>query len=538
MRNFLFIFLALFLFADFAIAQNRGDSFPGRKIAITVSPNISGLVPGNVVKKNPTLGQYTNAVAGLDQVGGIVESADVSKYTVVISGEITGLSGLIEGTSYQVSTTTPGLLAPRTGGAVCLIATSATTGWVIQSDSINGRPHYKSVDTPTDLSNITPAIRNVNSPTNTDVGLVVQLQTGANRGQQYQWEQLGTGGNFTAVDRIPPTTVTATASSTILTATSHGYAVGNTVHFRTTIGLPAPLALNTVYYVESVPSSSTFTVAATSGGAAISMLGTGTGTHTVSPTGYWVRIDRPVLEGYLGNSYYKTGDIIRQGSGPALTLYRTSSGTANVSFNATEALQWTYVSQDVIPSWFTGVTYITRQRVTFLDGIWESQSTRVSGASFDATERANWTRVGSFSATVSRLDAAGTPNSTTTLSDVGLSCQFTAGIGHFRAFIPYTSAATTTGSRWTVTFSSAPTTLAYTSQYTLSATTATINYLSAQSLPAAANASSLATGNIAVIEGHVTPGAPTTMNVQFASEVAASAITPLAGAWLECKRVQ
>jgi hypothetical protein len=120
-----------------------------------------------------------------------------------------------------------------------------------------------------------------------------------------------------------------------------------------------------------------------------------------------------------------------------------------------------------------------------------------------------------------------------TIADVtGLSFPVTSGVTyHFSALINYTSAATTTGSRWAIN-GPAATTISYTSKYTLTATTETSNYASAYDSPAASNASSLATGNIAVIEGIVTPSANGTITVRFASEVASSAITAKAGSTL------
>ena len=130
--------------------------------------------------------------------------------------------------------------------------------------------------------------------------------------------------------------------------------------------------------------------------------------------------------------------------------------------------------------------------------------------------------------------ALNVPNITTSYANVtGLSFAVVAATTYrFYALIPYTAAATTTGSRWSIT-GPAATLISYTSSYTLTATTQTVNYLSAYDLPAVANATSLATGNIAMIQGFITPSASGTVTIRFASEVAASAITALAGATLE-----
>lgn len=126
-----------------------------------------------------------------------------------------------------------------------------------------------------------------------------------------------------------------------------------------------------------------------------------------------------------------------------------------------------------------------------------------------------------------------------TIADVnGLSFPVQAGLTYwFAAIIPYTAAATTTGSRWSIDGPAAPTLLAYSSEYTLTATTQTVNYASAYNIPAAANASSLASGNTAYIEGIIKPSANGTVTIRFASEIANSAITAKAGAILRYRLV-
>jgi hypothetical protein len=107
----------------------------------------------------------------------------------------------------------------------------------------------------------------------------------------------------------------------------------------------------------------------------------------------------------------------------------------------------------------------------------------------------------------------------------------------FKFTIPYTSAATTTGSRWTILGPTAPTALNYVSRYTIDATSETVNYATAYGIPAASNATSLAAGNVALIEGVIKPSVDGTVIAQFASEVTVSAVTALAGATLQWMRV-
>lgn len=128
-----------------------------------------------------------------------------------------------------------------------------------------------------------------------------------------------------------------------------------------------------------------------------------------------------------------------------------------------------------------------------------------------------------------------TANTLQSISD--LSFDVVAGrTYYFKAIIAYTAAVTTTGSRWTIN-GPATTHLAYKSVYTLTATTLTTNYLSAFQAPAASNATSLTAGNVAEIEGFITPSADGTVVVQFASEIANSAITAKKGSILLYKEV-
>lgn len=139
-----------------------------------------------------------------------------------------------------------------------------------------------------------------------------------------------------------------------------------------------------------------------------------------------------------------------------------------------------------------------------------------------------WGGVGSVDLAADVSNANATAN---TLQDItGLSFPVLANVpAAFRFQIAYTAAATTTGARFTIN-GPAFTTLAYSSRYPLTATTETLNFgLAAYGSPAAANASSLSSGNVAIIEGVILPSASGTVIARFASEVASSAIVAKAG---------
>lgn len=117
-----------------------------------------------------------------------------------------------------------------------------------------------------------------------------------------------------------------------------------------------------------------------------------------------------------------------------------------------------------------------------------------------------------------------------TIADVtGLSFNVVANTTYqFRFVIVYSSAASTTGSRWSIN-GPATTHMSYTSEYTLTATSITNNQgLASYNVPSGASASSLTTNNRCVIEGEIRPSANGTVIARFASEISASAITAIA----------
>ncbi len=128
------------------------------------------------------------------------------------------------------------------------------------------------------------------------------------------------------------------------------------------------------------------------------------------------------------------------------------------------------------------------------------------------------------------VNANVTPNTISTIPEFQVSVK-AGNVYRFQAYIIYTAAAVTTGSRWTVSLP-ATTLCSYTSMYPLTATTNTFNSATAQNIPAACNLSSLLT-NVAIIEGIFIPSATGNFNIGFASEITLSAITAKAGSTLE-----
>jgi len=78
------------------------------------------------------------------------------------------------------------------------------------------------------------------------------------------------------------------ASPGVVTLANHGLTQGEPVFFSTSGSLPTGLTSGTTYYVASVLSSSTFTVALSTGGTAINTTSAGSGTHRLQ-TCPWVQ---------------------------------------------------------------------------------------------------------------------------------------------------------------------------------------------------------------------------------------------------------
>lgn len=166
----------------------------------------------------------------------------------------------------------------------------------------------------------------------------------------------------------------------------------------------------------------------------------------------------------------------------------------------------------------------------YLDGVGFQVLASTGAVKTSQNQGANAVGGGQLS-TVLAADVTNNNGTANTIQDVtGLSFPVTSGKKYrFRFEIQYTAAATTTGSRWSI--SGPGGTMRYSSQYSLTTTSATFNEgLSAHDTPAASNASSAATAaNLATIEGFYEATANGNVIARFASEVASSAIVAKAG---------
>lgn len=109
-------------------------------------------------------------------------------------------------------------------------------------------------------------------------------------------------------DGLTMTATVTIASPGVITCTAHGLTVGRRVGFTTTGALPTGITASTIYYVQSVPTADTLTIAATIGGAAINTSGTQSGVHTLikDPTIKYVAGNTIRGINFFGNSANQT----------------------------------------------------------------------------------------------------------------------------------------------------------------------------------------------------------------------------------------
>jgi len=175
-------------------------------------------------------------------------------------------------------------------------------------------------------------------------------------------------------------------------------------------------------------------------------------------------------------------------------------------------------------------TIASGERIEYSDGNGFKVQT-VSGATKTARSQGQNTIATGLNVVTISSDVVNNNAIANTLQDVtGLAVPVTNGKRYwFRFVIQYTADATTTGSRWTVSFPGG--TIRATSQNSLATTTQTLyTGINAADVGAAVGATSASTGaNIAIIEGFLECTSTGDLIARFASEIANAAITAKAG---------
>jgi len=205
-----------------------------------------------------------------------------------------------------------------------------------------------------------------------------------------------------------------------------------------------------------------------------------------------------------------------------MSIYNSDTGneTVTISFNDNGTLYELFVA-----------TLATGEKIEYQEGLGFKVLTN-AGSVKTSLNQGNNPVTSALQAVTLGSDVINNNAVANTIQDItGLSFPVLASKSYYFKFvINYTSAATTTGSRFSIsgpTFSS----LVFMSEYSLTTTTSTRNAtVIAYDVPSTSSATSAQlVGNMAIIEGYIIPSADGTVIGRFASEVANSAITAKAG---------
>lgn len=172
------------------------------------------------------------ALGTANQFLGVDSSAAAPEYKTLAGGDGISISHSTGGVTITATAASP------SGSVVMYVGSTPPTGWLLCDGTAYNASTYPSM-------------------------------TAALIGAASSW------GRGTAVG-----TFTVDAGTDIVTLAAHGLTTGSLVHVASTTTLPAGLSANTIYYVRD-ETSSTFKLAATSGGTAINITSTGSGTHSL-----------------------------------------------------------------------------------------------------------------------------------------------------------------------------------------------------------------------------------------------------------------
>lgn len=195
---------------------------------------------------------------------------------------------------------------------------------------------------------IAPAWAGMSGHEATGVGsIATQTNNNAPTGAVGEVQQAITNGSTATV------TITI-ASPGVVTWTAHGLLPGAAVVFTTSGALPTGITASTTYYVLSVLSANTFTIAATPGGTVIATTGTQSGTQTGTAS---VALSTATPANYVGlNLTPGDWDCTLQTNfgltGASTTIAKSGFGTTSATFLTAVG---TFVNTPLILTTNTGV---------------------------------------------------------------------------------------------------------------------------------------------------------------------------------------
>jgi len=156
------------------------------------------------------------------------------------------------------------------------------------------------------------------------------------------------------------------ANPAVVTKTTHGLAINDTIIFSTTIALPTGLTAGTTYYVSATGfTSGAFSVSASLGGADIETTGTQSGTQTVSPK----QIDLGAMITTNGVEFFYFGDCVYMQNGTQYKKWTGSGTISDVSGYIPKIMVSRNMGSTVTGTSYEGLNNLTAQRIMTFNGV-------------------------------------------------------------------------------------------------------------------------------------------------------------------------
>lgn len=179
------------------------------------------------------------------------------------------------------------------------------------------------------------------------------------------WVQVALGREMTIAQRSATVTITI-ATPGVISWTAHGAAANQAVVFATTGALPTGLVAGTTYYVLA-PNANDFTVAATSGGAAIATSGSQSGTHTAVITPAQISDGAAITGVTSGATATVTRSVLRSGAWTNAPVGALIMATVTGTFTSGEAIRVGGLAKVQATSTDTAITLAKGGRYEFVN---------------------------------------------------------------------------------------------------------------------------------------------------------------------------
>ena len=248
----------------------------------------------------------TGGVVGVPSVGGnIAHSSPRTAFPVVMGGQ-----------------TTTTLDTTLVQGDVCYDMMTSAGQKIVKS--------FGSAEN--DFNFVSPASGAI---TNTTTPLTIQAAPAASIHNYYtnitlNTDAMGTATELALRDVALTLTTSVIASNTLVTSANHGLAIGDAIVFAGVSGLTGPTAGPT-YYVLTVPSATSFTIATTMGGSTLTVTGTPAASQQLN---HYIWRTKLQTAGVLTPVAYNFPTPLRGGIAVAQELLTITASTGSVYFNA------------------------------------------------------------------------------------------------------------------------------------------------------------------------------------------------------------